>query len=212
MKRLLNIAVLASGNGSSFQVLIDRNAEGLLHVNLPLLIGNNSGAFVFERARKHAIAAVHCAPSHFADETQYTNALFAALETYQIDCIVCAGYMKKIPAPVIRQFQNRIINIHPGLLPAFGGKGMYGKYVHEAVLSYGAKLSGITIHFVDEEYDHGPIIFQATVPVLNTDNAGSLAARVLTLEHAWYWRVIEAIAQGHITVEGRKVMGIIEGC
>jgi phosphoribosylglycinamide formyltransferase-1 len=101
----------------------------------------------------------------------------------------------------------KILNIHPGLLPAFGGKGMYGKYVHEAVLAYGAKVSGVTVHFVDEEYDQGPVVLQKTVPVLDNDDAGSLAERVLALEHANFWRAIEAVASGKLRIEGRRVIG-----
>jgi phosphoribosylglycinamide formyltransferase 1 len=115
--------------------------------------------------------------------------------------------MKKIPQSVIAAYQNRIINIHPALLPAFGGAGLYGEKVHQAVLDYGAKISGITIHFVDEEYDHGPIIYQEAVPVFDDDDAHSLAKRILTVEHANYWKSLQALATGAIKVHGRKVMG-----
>jgi phosphoribosylglycinamide formyltransferase-1 len=101
----------------------------------------------------------------------------------------------------------KILNVHPGLLPAFGGKGMYGKHVHEAVLAYGAKVSGITVHFVDEEYDQGPVVLQKTVPVFDNDDAELLAERVLALEHASFWRAIEAVASGKLRVEGRRVIG-----
>jgi phosphoribosylglycinamide formyltransferase 1 len=205
----MNVAVFASGGGSNFQALIDRVASNELHCTLAVCVGNNSSAFAFERARKHGIPACHLAPSHFASPVAYEEALLAELRRYNTGLIALAGYMKKIPASVIKAFENRIVNIHPGLLPAFGGKGLYGEKVHQAVLDYGAKISGISIHFVDEEYDHGPIIFQATVPVLDTDDAHALAARVLSLEHANYWRAIEAIAQGRITVKGRKAYGAV---
>jgi folate-dependent phosphoribosylglycinamide formyltransferase PurN len=133
--------------------------------------------------------------------------LISVLREHKIDIIALAGYMKKIPRSVVSAFPNRIVNIHPALLPAFGGAGLYGEKVHQAVIDYGAKVSGITIHFVDEEYDHGPIIFQEAVPVLDGDDAHSLAARVLTLEHANYWRALQAIADGAITVRNRRVFG-----
>ncbi len=205
----MNVAVFASGSGSNFQALIDRAASGELHCSLALCVANNAGAFALERAKKHGIPWRHIAPSHFPDEQAYSASLLAVLREYNIDLIALAGYMKKIPRPVIAAFPDRIVNIHPGLLPAFGGKGLYGEKVHQAVIDYGAKVSGITIHFVDEEYDHGPIIFQGTVPVLDTDDAHTLAARVLALEHASYWRVLDAIAQGRITVKNRKVYGTV---
>jgi phosphoribosylglycinamide formyltransferase-1 len=163
----------------------------------------------FDRAQKHGIAARHIAPSHFATESAYVGALLGVLRDARIDLIVLAGYMKKIPAPVIAAYRNRIVNIHPGLLPAFGGPGLYGEKVHQAVLDYGAKISGITIHFIDEEYDHGPVIFQATTEVLDSDDAHTLAQRVLAIEHASLWRVCEAISQGRITVKGRRVYGTV---
>jgi phosphoribosylglycinamide formyltransferase-1 len=205
----MNVAVFASGGGSNFQALIDRVGSGDLHCTLALCVGNNSTAFAFERARKHGIPTKHIGPSHFPNERAYAEALLAVLAEHKIEIIALAGYMKKIPRSVIAAFPNRIINIHPGLLPAFGGKGLYGEKVHQAVLDCGAKISGITIHFVDEEYDHGPIIFQETVRVLDSDDSHALAERVLKLEHASYWRVLEAIAQGRISVKGRKVYGTV---
>jgi phosphoribosylglycinamide formyltransferase-1 len=204
---VLKCAVFASGGGSNFQALIDRRDTGDLHVELVLLIVNNSTAFALTRARDHGIPALHIAPSRFADEAAYTAHLLAVLREYRIELIALAGYMKKIPRPVIAAYPNRIVNIHPALLPSFGGPGLYGEKVHQAVLDCGAKVSGVTIHFIDEEYDHGPIIFQATVPVLDGDDAHSLAKRVLTVEHASYWKVLEAVAAGRITVKGRRVFG-----
>ncbi len=210
MENKLNVAVFASGGGSNFQSLIDKKEEGLLHVNFSILVGNNSTAKAFDRARQHGIPALHIAPSHFESEQAYTDQLLDELSQRNVDLIVLAGYMKMIPQKVVQSYRNRILNIHPGLLPAFGGKGMYGKRVHQAVLDYGAKISGITIHFVDEEYDHGPVIFQQTVPVKDDDDADALAARVLIEEHTWYWKVVEAIAQKKIRVEHRRVTGSVE--
>jgi phosphoribosylglycinamide formyltransferase-1 len=206
---MMRCAVFASGGGSNFQSLIDRKNAGDLHVDLSVLVVNNSGAGAVERAKRSGIPVVHCAPSHFDDEQRYTDELQRHLQHYAIELIVLAGYMKKLPRAIVQNYRSRIINIHPGLLPAFGGKGMYGAKVHQAVLDYGAKISGITIHFADEEYDHGPIILQATVPVLDDDTAQTLAARVLAIEHANLWRVVEAVGRGSIRVEGRRVLGQI---
>jgi phosphoribosylglycinamide formyltransferase 1 len=197
----LRCAVFASGNGSNFQALLDRQQRGDLHVEFALFVGNNSSAGAFERARKNGIEALHIAPSHFATEEAYTDTLLAKLRDRRVDLIVLAGYMKKLPLPLVQAFRHRIVNIHPALLPAFGGKGMYGHHVHEAVIAYGAKITGVTVHFVDEEYDHGPIILQAAVEVLDNDDPDSLAARVLVVEHATYWRAIEMIAQGKVRIE-----------
>lgn len=209
MQKETNAAVFASGGGSNFQALIDKKDEGKLHVNFAVLAGNNSKAKAFERARNHSIPTLHIAPGHFEDENEYTEKLLSELESRNIDLIVLAGYMKMIPRAMIQKYHNRIINIHPALLPSFGGVGMYGKRVHQAVLDYGAKVSGITVHFVDEEYDRGPIILQETAAVLDDDTAETLAERVLKIEHANYWRAVEAFAQGTIRVEGRKVIGKI---
>ncbi|MGD9202549.1 MAG: phosphoribosylglycinamide formyltransferase [Chitinispirillia bacterium] len=204
----MNIAVFASGGGSNFQALINKNHEGELHCTFGLLVGNNSKAKCFERAKRNSIPYLHIAPSHFENEKQYSEKLLQELYSRKIELIVLAGYMKKIPSLIIKKYSNRIINIHPALLPSFGGKGMYGKHVHRAVLDYGAKVTGITVHFVDEEYDHGAIILQETVKVLTNDDTDSLAARVLVVEHEYYWKAIEAIIQGSIKIEGRKVIDI----
>jgi phosphoribosylglycinamide formyltransferase-1 len=203
----LRCAVFASGGGSNFQALLDRREAGDLHVDFVLFIGNNSTASAFERARKHGVQAVHLAPSQYTSEETYAEKLTALLSEHRVELIVLAGYMKKLPSPLVKGYRHRIVNIHPALLPAFGGNGMYGHHVHEAVIAYGAKVTGVTVHFVDEEYDHGPIILQRTVEVLDSDDAATLAGRVLKVEHASYWQAIEAIAQGKIKVEGRRVIG-----
>lgn len=203
----MHCAVFASGSGSNFQALLDRKGSGDLHINFELLISNNSKAGAFEKARKSGVPAIHLPPSNFESEILYTQKLITILEDHKIELIILAGYMKKLPSEVVNKYRNRIVNIHPGLLPAFGGKGMYGSKVHQAVIEYGAKVTGITVHFVDEEYDHGPIILQEIIRVNDTDDFHSLAERVLTVEHANYWRAIESIANGSIRVEGRRVIG-----
>ncbi|MDR3013215.1 MAG: phosphoribosylglycinamide formyltransferase [Chitinispirillales bacterium] len=205
-KKTLRCTVFASGGGSNFQTLIDKKTSGDLHVDFVLMIGNNSGAKAFERARTNNIPTLHTAPSHFADEDLYAAYLISILKNVNTELIVLAGYMKKLPSLIINEYRNKIVNIHPALLPAFGGKGMYGINVHRAVIEYGAKVSGITVHFVDEEYDHGPVIMQKTVPVLDDDDESTLASRVLEAEHEYYWKAVQAIAQGNVRVEGRKVI------
>ncbi|MBD3391327.1 MAG: phosphoribosylglycinamide formyltransferase [Chitinivibrionales bacterium] len=202
----MRCAVFASGGGTNFQTLLDRKDAGNLHVEFVLMVGNNSTAKAFERARAHGIPAVHIAPSHFDSPGRYTRRLMEVLDEHSVELILLAGYMKMVPGELVRVYRNRIINIHPALLPAFGGKGLYGTRVHQAVLDYGAKLTGVTVHFVDEEYDHGPVILQQAVEVRDDDDADSLAARVLTVEHDCYWRAVELVAQGKVTVSGRRVI------
>lgn len=207
---MIRCAVFASGGGSNFQALIDRKIAGDLHVEFTLLIGNNSSAGAFDKAKRYGIEAIHIAPSHFENEKLYTDKLSGLLESKKIDLLILAGYMKKLPKEIVNKYQYRIVNIHPGLLPAFGGKGMYGSKVHQAVIDYGAKVTGITVHFVDEEYDHGPIILQEIVKVDDGDDAQTLAEKVLKIEHANYWKAIEAIAAGTIrVVDGRRVVGTV---
>ena len=203
----MKCAVFASGGGSNFQTLLDHQKAGDLHVTFAVLVTNNSSAFACERARRHNVPVVHLAPSTFVDEASYTRALMQVLTDSGVELIILAGYMKMIPSAVISAFRNRIVNIHPALLPAFGGKGLYGEHVHQAVLDYGAKITGVTVHFVDEEYDHGAIIRQETVRVEDGDTAETLAKRVLAVEHATYWRAIEALAQGRLRIENRRVVG-----
>jgi phosphoribosylglycinamide formyltransferase 1 len=202
----MNCTVLASGNGSNFKALLQRKAGGDLKCDFVLLIGNNSTAGAFEHARQARIPTCHLAPSQFKDEKEYAARLLDVLDKAGTDLVVLAGYMKKLPSAIIKKYAGRIVNVHPALLPCFGGKGLYGRHVHQAVLDYGAKISGVTIHYVDEEYDQGPIIMQRAVPVQDSDTAETLASRVLEAEHDTYWRALAAIAQGKVVVSGRKVI------
>ncbi|HEX2959383.1 MAG TPA: phosphoribosylglycinamide formyltransferase [Chitinispirillaceae bacterium] len=206
---MVRCAVFASGGGSNFQALIDHKNCGDLHVEFALLISNNSKSFACERARQNDIPAIHLSEKQFESPDAYSEQLMGLLDEYKVDLIVLAGYMKKLPDVLVQKYRMKILNIHPGLLPAFGGKGMYGKHVHQAVLDYGAKISGVTVHFVNEEYDQGPVILQQAIPVFDTDDVDSLAARVLTLEHAHFWRALEAVACGKVRVQGRRVTGEI---
>jgi phosphoribosylglycinamide formyltransferase-1 len=187
--------------------LIDKKKSGHLHVEFAVCISNNSQAKALDRARDNNIPALHLPPSKFESSSDYLAELTKVLDSYGTEAIVLAGYMKMIPVEIIRRYTGKIINIHPALLPAFGGKGMYGHFVHDAVIAYGAKVSGVTVHFVDEQYDHGAVITQATIPVLDSDNAESLAKRVLAVEHNTYWQALEALALGQLTIRQRRVFG-----
>jgi len=183
------IAVLASGGGTNLQAIIDHFASIANPAGTIVLVASNrekSGAL--ERARAAGI------PTEVFDATDDGTALLALLDNASADLVVLAGYLKHIPENVIREYHGRVINIHPGLLPDFGGPGMYGSRVHAAVLASGATTTGLTIHFVDDEYDHGPVIAQWRVRVKIDDTAESLAERVLSAEHIVYPRVVDMVA------------------
>lgn len=206
---LAKVAVFASGGGSNFQALIDAKKAGALAVDFVLLVTNNSKAFAIERAKGENIPVVHLPPSRYFSEEEYTADLLKHLKESGAEWLVLAGYMKKLPVELIRAYHNRIVNIHPALLPSFGGRGMYGMHVHEAVLRYGAKLSGVTVHLVDEEYDHGAVVLQNSVPVLDDDTPETLAARVLVCEHASFYKALQGLVTGALRIEGRQVRGTL---
>ncbi len=199
----LNIAVFASGRGSNFKAIIDAIKHGSIrNAKVVVVISNNSDAGALQIARENGIPGVHLSRKHFSSDESFTTALLQTLRAHRTNLIVLAGYMKKIDPAVIRAFRSRIINIHPALLPAFGGTGMYGMRVHEAVIERKAAVSGATVHVVDEEYDHGQILLQKTVAVDPADTPESLAAKVLKIEHDIYPQAIRLIAEGQITLDG----------
>lgn len=183
------IAVLASGGGTNLQAIIDHFAAIANPAGTIVLVASNRETCgALDRARRAGIR------TEVFDATDDGTALLAPLENASIDLVVLAGYLKHIPAKVIREYHGRIINVHPGLLPDFGGPGMYGSRVHAAVLASGATSTGLTVHFVDDEYDHGPVIAQWRVRVKIDDTAESLAERVLSAEHIVYPRVVDMVA------------------
>ena len=200
----MNIAVFASGRGSNFNAILHAIHEGTLPARVVLLISNKSDAGALEYARANGIPAVHLSTQQFPSEDAYVDRLLALLREHGADFIALAGYLKKIPARVIVQFRNRIVNIHPALLPKFGGPGMYGIHVHKAVLAAGETTTGATVHVVDEEYDRGAIVLQRTVNVLPDDTPETLAARVLTIEHQLYPEALKAFAEGRVEINGTK--------
>jgi phosphoribosylglycinamide formyltransferase-1 len=201
----LHLGVLASGRGSNLQSIVDASEKGELDAAVKVVISNNSKAYALERARNHGIPAVHLSHKQFETAEAFDRAFLETLSQYEVELIVLAGYMKLISSRIVQAYRNRILNIHPALLPSFGGKGMYGIHVHEAVIETGAKISGVTVHIVDEQYDHGPIVLQKAVPVLDEDTPESLAARILPEEHRAYPEAIQLFAQKRIRVEGRRV-------
>jgi phosphoribosylglycinamide formyltransferase-1 len=197
----LRVAVFASGNGSNFQSILNAIASGFLKkTDVVLLVSNNSGAGAIQKARNHHIPAVHISRKHYASDEEVTEAILTLLEHHGVNFIALAGYMKKLGARIVKRFRNRIVNIHPALLPSFGGKGMYGMHVHEAVIQSGAMESGATVHLVDEDYDRGPIVLQQKVAVEKNDTAESLAARVLETEHDLYPRALALFENNQIRV------------
>jgi phosphoribosylglycinamide formyltransferase/phosphoribosylglycinamide formyltransferase-1 len=187
------LAVLASGRGSNLQAIIEHfdNLARERIARVVLVASNRADSPALVRA---ATASIDIASFDAADDG---SALLDLLRKFRVDLVVLAGYLKRIPPAVVREYSGRIINIHPALLPAFGGEGMYGARVHEAVIASGAEESGVTVHLVDDDYDRGPIVAQWRVPVESSDTAESLAARVLAVEHIVYPRVIEMVAILH---------------
>ncbi len=201
----MRLAFFASGNGSTFQYLVEVIRNESLPADPAVLICSRPDAFVVERARLLNVPVEIVSRKSFSTRDEHSAALSEALERHRCDYILLAGYLELVPLPVVARFRNRIVNVHPALLPAFGGKGMYGRRVHEAVIEYGARISGATVHFVDEEYDRGPILAQQAVAVLPNDTPESLAERVQIVEKNLYAGALRLILSQRVIVTGRKV-------
>lgn len=185
---MINLAVFASGSGTNFQAIVDYFSGHKL-IRVKLLLCNRAGAGVLERARNAGVDSI----VFTSGDLRCGNIVPDALIRYDIDFIVLAGFLLKIPGNILNAYPDRIVNIHPALLPKYGGKGMYGLHVHKAVIDAGEKFSGITIHMVNEEYDKGSIVSQHTCEVYPDDTPELLAARIHKLEHYWYPRIIEKL-------------------
>ncbi|MCK5807381.1 phosphoribosylglycinamide formyltransferase [bacterium] len=196
----MRIAFFASHGGSNMQAILDAISVGNLHATPTLLICNNPDATAVKRAESFGMPVFIINNNTGANERERDNATVKILNDAAVDVIVLAGYMKKIGSQVLLAFSNRILNIHPALLPHFGGEGMYGMRVHSAVLAAGAKQSGPTVHLVNAEYDEGDILAQKAIPVLPDDTPESLAVRVLAEEHKIYWETLEKISEGTINL------------
>lgn len=197
------LAVLLSGGGTTLQNFIDRIADGRLRASIAIVIGSKAEAFGLERARRAGLATATVVRREFANVRAFNDALHAELERHHFDLIVMAGFLS--PFELRGRYAGRVMNIHPSLLPAFGGHGFYGERVHRAALEAGVKVSGCTVHFADDEYDRGPIILQGAVPVEEDDDAASLAARVHAVENELYPEAIRMWAEGRLRIEGRRV-------
>ncbi|VTT99271.1 phosphoribosylglycinamide formyltransferase : Phosphoribosylglycinamide formyltransferase OS=Planctomyces limnophilus (strain ATCC 43296 / DSM 3776 / IFAM 1008 / 290) GN=Plim_1759 PE=4 SV=1: Formyl_trans_N [Gemmataceae bacterium] len=210
------LVALISGGGTTLQNLIDRAAAGRLGVELVGVVSSKAGAFGVERARRAGVPFAIVERGRGGNgggdkETRsgslspsFPERVWSAVRTFNADLVALAGWLHLLPIPA--DFRHKVLNIHPSLLPAFGGKGMYGRHVHEAVLEYGAKVSGCTVHFADDTYDTGPIVIQRSVPVVEGDTPDALAARVFEAECEAYPEAIELVAAGRVRVEGRRVV------
>jgi phosphoribosylglycinamide formyltransferase-1 len=199
----VNLAVLLSGSGTTLQNLIDHIAAKKLDARIKLVIGSRDGLLGIERAMQAGIPSHIVDRKRFADVASLSQRVFELIDEARIDLVCLAGWLCLLELP--QGYDGKIMNIHPALLPSFGGKGMYGAKVHQAVLDHGCKVSGCTVHFVDASYDSGPIIVQRTCPVLENDTPQTLAHRVFEEEKIAYPQAIQLFAQGRLNVEGRLV-------
>jgi phosphoribosylglycinamide formyltransferase 1 len=200
----LQLGVLASGRGSNLQALIDAIDSGTVHARMAVVISNKKDALALERARIHGVTDVFLDPKPYADmmdkREAYDHGILDILRKYDVDLVVLAGYMKIVTPVLIEAYRNRMMNIHPSLLPSFPGLE-----AQKQALEWAVKVSGCTVHFVTEGVDEGPIILQAAVPVLERDSPETLAARILVEEHKIYPRAVQLYAEGRLHVEGRRV-------
>ena len=203
MSRHFRIAVLISGGGTTLRNLIEKIAAGRLPVEIGLVVSSSPSARGLQFAAEGGIPTAVIEQKSFATQDDFSRAIFDYCRRAKADLVVMGGFLKRITVP--EDFAHRVVNIHPALVPAFCGEGFYGHRVHEAVLEYGVKLSGCTVHFADNQYDHGPVILQRAVPVMDDDTPETLAARVFEAECEAYPEAIRLIAAGRVAVEGRRV-------
>lgn len=207
---MLKIAVLVSGGGTNLQSIIDGiHQNKITNAKVEVVISNNNNAYALKRAENAGIKSEYISPKDYSDRLQFDNELLSTINKYKVDLIVLAGYLVVLPSLVIEQYVNKIINIHPSLIPAFCGTGYYGLKVHEGVLNRGAKITGATVHFVDEGTDTGPIILQKSVEVLDNDTPESLQKRVME-QAEWdiLPKTIDLIANKKIVIVDNKVRRI----
>ena len=198
----MNLGFFASHNGSNMQAVIDACNNGILNANPVIVISNNGDAGAVERAKKEKVPYYVFNSKTHPSPDDLDNAMLHALLQHEVELIVLAGYMKKIGEKILKHYKGRIINIHPALLPKYGGKGMYGSRVHEAVLKARENETGVTIHIIDEEYDTGPIVAQTAISVADDDTVESLSKRVLEREHSFLVETIGKVVSGEIDLEG----------
>ena len=199
----IRLAVFLSGNGTTLQNLLDRIAVGRLQAQIVLVASNHADAYGLVRAENVDIPTAVVDRKTFPSLDEFSRSLFDLCREHRVELVCLAGFLQLIQIP--EDFQGRVMNIHPALIPAFCGKGYYGHHVHEAALAYGVKITGCTVHFCDNQYDHGPIILQRAVEVSEDDTAESLAARVFEQECEAYPEAIRLFAEGRLQIEGRRV-------
>lgn len=201
----VRIAVLASGRGTNLQSIMDGCRRGDIPGEVVAVVSNNATARALWRARRAGIPAMLLDHRNFPDRETFETKLAEILHAYSVDLVCLAGWLRILSGEFVEQFARQILNIHPALLPLFGGRGMYGERVHQAVLAAGVKISGCTVHFVDDTPDGGPIILQSAVAVQDDDTPVSLAARIARREHRLYPQAIRLFAEGRLKIQGRRV-------
>ena len=208
---MIHVGVLASGNGTNLQAILDASqAPKSIGARVAVVISNEPQAFALERARKMGVDAVVVNHRDFDTRERFEEKLIEELDSREVDLVCLAGFMRILTPFFVRHYQGRMMNIHPALLPLFGGKGFYGDKVHRAALESGMKFSGCTVHFVTEETDGGPIILQAAVPILDDDTAETLAGRIHKKEHEIYPEAVKLFAEGRLEVTGKRVRILVK--
>jgi len=200
--RVLQLGFLASHRGTNLQAILDACKTGRLQARPRVVISNNSDSGALQRARKMGVPAAHLSTYTHSELGALDGAILAILQKYGVEVVCLAGYMKRLGPRTLAAYRGRVLNIHPSLLPKFGGQGFYGEVVHRAVLAAGDRETGATVHLVDEEYDHGQVLDQVQVPVEPGDSVEILSARVLQQEHRLYVRTLQRIASGEIELQG----------
>ena len=208
---LVRLAFFASGGGSNVGAILDAIDDGRLDAEPVLLVSDRGSAGALDRAARRGLPTAVLPPARFGGEGAFADALLDALLAHDADAIALAGYLKRIPDAVVAAYRHRVLNVHPSLLPAFGGAGWYGRRVHQGVLDAGCRVSGATVHLVDEEYDTGPIVLQEAVRVEPDDTAETLAARVLAVEHRLFPAALQLLAQDRLRVEDGRVQFVDSG-
>ncbi|MCG8482420.1 MAG: phosphoribosylglycinamide formyltransferase [Clostridia bacterium] len=201
----VKIAVLVSGGGTNMQAVIDEINSGNINGDIEIVISSSPDAFALKRAESHGIEGIYIGKDNYPDVEERTEAIIKILEDHEISLVILAGYMSILDKKMVKRFQNQIINIHPSLIPSFCGKGYYGKKVHQAVLDYGAKLTGATVHFVDEGTDTGPVILQKSVEVKQNETVETLAKKVLDIEHQLLPKAVKLYCENKLVLDGRTV-------
>lgn len=202
----LNLCVLASGSGSNLKAIIRAGESGFLSSKVVLVISNNSASKALTTAKQNKIPAFHLSQKLFKSQAEFDKRFLALLKEYKVDLIILAGYMKILSSGIIRKYKNKLLNIHPALLPKYGGKGMFGLFVHDAVLRSKDAETGATVHLVDEIYDNGAVVLQKKVKIKKGDTPELLQKRVLRTEHKLYAEAIKLFEENRVKIRGSKVI------